>query len=53
MRFGATETPTDSIDTSPSAFAELDETDYFILKHHQELGMDYSIVVAESPENPT
>ena len=28
-------------------FAELDETDYFILKHHQEFGMDYSIVVAE------
>ena len=42
-----TETPTDS-PTLPAAFAELDETDYFILKHHQELGMDYSIVVAET-----
>lgn len=33
-------------------FAELDETDYFILKHHQELGMDYSIVVAETLRIP-
>ena len=33
-------------------FAQLDETDYFILKHHQELGMDYSIVVAETLRIP-
>lgn len=33
-------------------FAELDETDYFILKHHQEFGMDYSIVVAETLQVP-
>ncbi len=46
-----TETPTDSI-ALPSEFAELDETDYFILKHHQELGMDYSIVVAETLRIP-
>jgi hypothetical protein len=46
-----TETPTDSLTLSP-AFAELDETDYFILKHHQELGMDYSIVVAETLRIP-
>ena len=31
---------------------ELDETDYFILKHHQELGVDYSIVVAETLRIP-
>lgn len=31
---------------------ELDETDYYILKHHQELGMDYSIVVAETLRIP-
>ena len=42
-----TETPTDTV-ALPPEFAELDETDYFILKHHQELGMDYSIVVAEA-----
>ncbi len=35
-----------------SEFAELDETDYFILKHHQEFGMDYSIVVAEALRIP-
>jgi hypothetical protein len=29
-------------------FSALDETDYLILKHHQELGIDYSIVVAET-----
>lgn len=46
-----TETPTDSV-TLPPEFAELDETDYFILKHHQELGMDYSIVVAEALRIP-
>ncbi|RKU37541.1 hypothetical protein C6495_01905 [Candidatus Poribacteria bacterium] len=33
-------------------FAELDETDYFVLKHHQEFGMDYSIVVAEALQIP-
>ena len=33
-------------------FAEIDETDYFILKHHQEFGMDYSIVVAEALRVP-
>ncbi|MCG9128648.1 DUF2250 domain-containing protein [Candidatus Poribacteria bacterium] len=27
---------------------QLDETDYLILKHHQEMGMDYSKVVAET-----
>ena len=46
-----TEMPTDSV-TLPPEFAELDETDYFILKHHQELGMDYSIVVAEALRIP-
>ncbi|MDD9973559.1 MAG: hypothetical protein OXU27_06105, partial [Candidatus Poribacteria bacterium] len=34
-----TEMSADS-DALPPEFAELDETDYFILKHHQELGMD-------------
>lgn len=38
--------------TPPPELAELDETDYFILKHHQELGMDYSIVVAETLRIP-
>ena len=32
-------------------FAELDETDYFVLKHHQEFGMDYSIVVCRDIAN--
>ncbi len=36
----------------PPEFAELDETDYFILKHHQEFGIDYSIVVAEALRVP-
>lgn len=36
----------------PPEVAELDETDYYILKHHQELGMDYSIVVAETLRIP-
>ena len=40
------ETATGDVPLAPE-FAELDETDYFILKHHQEFGMDYSIVVAE------
>lgn len=43
--------PKDSIVLSP-AFAALDETDYFILKHHQEFGMDYSIIVAEALRVP-
>ena len=47
----ATEVPTDSI-ALPPEFTELDETDYFILKHHQEFGMDYSIVVAEALRIP-
>ena len=38
--------------TLPPEFAEIDETDYFILKHHQEFGMDYSIVVAETLRVP-
>lgn len=46
-----TENPEDS-DAAAPAFAELDETDYFILKHHQEMGMDYSIVVAETVRIP-
>ena len=46
-----TETTTDIAPLAPE-FAELDETDYFILKHHQELGMDYSIVVAEALRIP-
>lgn len=29
-------------------FNELDETDYWMLKHHQELGIDYSNMVAET-----
>ena len=36
----------------PPEVAELDETDYYILKHHQEYGMDYSIVVAETLRIP-
>ena len=47
----ATENSTDPIAIAPE-FAELDETDYFILKHHQEYGMDYSIVVAEALRIP-
>ena len=47
----ATETATDAVPLAPE-FAELDETDYFILKHHQEFGMDYSIVVAEALRIP-
>ena len=46
-----TETTVDAVLLAPE-FAELDETDYFILKHHQELGMDYSIVVAETLRIP-
>lgn len=47
----ATEIASDTAPLAPE-FAELDETDYFILKHHQELGMDYSIVVAEALRIP-
>lgn len=46
-----TDTASDAVPLEPE-FAELDETDYFILKHHQELGMDYSIVVAEALRIP-
>ncbi len=37
---------------TPQEIPKLDETDYFILKHHQELGVDYSIVVAETLRIP-
>ncbi|MCY3740512.1 MAG: DUF2250 domain-containing protein [Candidatus Poribacteria bacterium] len=47
----ATERSADSVTIAPE-FDELDETDYFILKHHQEFGMDYSIVVAEALRIP-
>ena len=43
----AAEGETDQAEIDP-AFAALDDTDYLILKHHQELGMDYSIVVSET-----
>lgn len=46
-----TEAAADAVPLAPE-FAELDETDYFILKHHQEFGMDYSIVVAETLRVP-
>ena len=46
-----TEAASDAVPLAPE-FAELDETDYFILKHHQEFGMDYSIVVAEALRVP-
>ena len=35
------------IETEDSTFNQLDEMDYLILKHHQEFGLDYSIVVSE------
>ena len=38
--------PTD-IETEDPTFNQLDEVDYLILKHHQEFGLDYSIVVSE------
>ena len=47
----ATEISAEPVTLGPE-FAELDETDYFILKHHQEFGMDYSIVVAETLRIP-
>ena len=42
----AAETPAD-IETADPTFDKLNEVDYLILKHHQEFGLDYSIVVAE------
>jgi hypothetical protein len=42
----AAETPTDTEPEDP-IFDQLDEVDYLILKHHQEFGLDYSIVVSE------
>lgn len=42
----AAESPAD-IETEDPTFAKLDEVDYLILKHHQEFGLDYSIVVSE------
>lgn len=46
-----TKTPDTSQDIL-SEIVDLDETDYFILKHHQELGMDYSKVVAQTLRIP-
>ena len=42
----AAETPADTEIEDPT-FDRLDEVDYLILKHHQEFGLDYSIVVSE------
>ena len=42
----AVETPSDTATEDPT-FDQLDEVDYLILKHHQEFGLDYSIVVSE------
>ena len=42
----AAEKPLD-IETKDLTFDQLDEVDYLILKHHQEFGLDYSIVVSE------
>ena len=42
----AAETSTDTEPEDPT-FDQLDEVDYLILKHHQEFGLDYSIVVSE------
>ena len=39
----AAETSSD-IETEDPTVDQLDETDYLILKHHQEFGLDYSIV---------
>ncbi|RKU12306.1 hypothetical protein C6502_06065 [Candidatus Poribacteria bacterium] len=38
---------TTDIETEDSTFNKLDDVDYLILKHHQEYGLDYSIVVSE------
>ena len=42
----AAQMPTDA-ETEDPTFDRLDEVDYLILKHHQEFGLDYSIVVSE------
>ena len=42
----AAETPSD-VEREDPTFDQLDEVDYLILKHHQEFGLDYSIVVSE------
>jgi hypothetical protein len=42
----AAETPSET-ETADLTFDQLDEVDYLILKHHQEFGLDYSIVVSE------
>ena len=42
----AAEAPAD-IEIEDSTFNQLDGVDYLILKHHQEFGLDYSIVVSE------
>lgn len=42
----------DSKKETPKEIEELDQTDYLILKHHQEMGMDYSKVVAQSLNIP-
>ena len=42
----AAETHADIAAEDPT-FDQLDEVDYLILKHHQEFGLDYSIVVSE------
>ena len=39
--------PTDTEIEDPTFDHKLDEVDYLILKHHQEFGLDYSIVVSE------
>jgi hypothetical protein len=43
----ATAAETEPEDEPDLDFDQLDETDYFILKHHHEFGVDYSIIVAE------
>ncbi len=42
----------DSKQETPKEIEELDQTDYLILKHHQEMGMDYSKVVAQTLHIP-
>jgi hypothetical protein len=37
-----------SVEEIDPTVSGLDETDYLILKHHQELGIDYSIMVADT-----
>ena len=41
------ETPPGENDAADEAFGQLDETDYRILKHHEQLGLDYSMMVAD------